>query len=141
MTSQSFDAYSKQARLGAVRTPLQSTVIEPQGDSQFSGPVAMLTSMSTASAAENLTMAMRERENTVIIGETTAGGFSDQLVKTLPSGTVFTLSNEFYVSVTGEEFEGVGIPVDIERAFFTLEQREAKQDLGFEAAIEWLLNF
>lgn len=141
MTNQSFDAYSKQARLGAIRTPLQSVVIEPLGDSQFSGPVAVLTSMSTGSSAENLTMAMRERMNTVIIGEATAGGFSDQLVRILPSGTVFTLSNEIYVSVRGEEFEGVGVPVDIERAFFTLEQREAEQDLGLEAAIEWLLNF
>ena len=141
MTNQSFDAYSKQARLGAVRTPLQNVVIEPRGDNQFSGPVAMLTSMSTQSAAENLTMAMRERMNTVIVGEATAGGFSDQLVKILPSGTIFTLSNEIYLSVTGEEFEGVGVPVDIERPFFTLEQREAEQDLGFEAALEWLLNF
>lgn len=141
MTNQSLDAYSKQARLGAVRTPLQNVVIEPQGDNQFSGPVAVLTSMTTASAAENLTMAMRERMNTVIVGEATAGGFSDQLFRILPSGTQFTLSNEIYVSVTGEEFEGVGVPVDIERAFFTLEQREAEQDLGFEAALEWLLNF
>lgn len=141
MTSQSFEAYSKQARLGDLRTPLRNIVIEPSGDDQFSGPVAVLTSMSTQSAAENLTMAMRERVNTVIIGEATAGGLSDQLFRILPSGTTFTLSNEIYVSVTGEEFEGVGVPVDIERAFFTLEQREAEQDLGFEAALEWLLNF
>lgn len=141
LTSQTFDAYSKQSRSGAVRTPLQDIVIEPQGNNPFSGPVAVLTSMTTASAAETFTLTMRERMNTMIVGEATAGGFSDQLFRVLPSGTVFTLSNEIYLSVIGEEFEGVGVPVDIESAFFTLEQREAEQDLGFEAALEWLLNF
>lgn len=140
LVSQSYNAYGKQARLGAVRTPLQSIMIEPQGESQFLGPVAVLSSWTTASAAESFTLAMRERMNTAIVGEATAGGFSDQLIKLLPSGTVFTLSNEIYLSNNGEEFEGVGVPVDIEREFFSLEQREAGQDLGFDAAVEWLSN-
>jgi hypothetical protein len=45
------------------------------------------------------------------------------------------------MSVAGEEFEGSGVPVDIEIPYFTLEQREAEQDLGLEAAIEWLMDF
>jgi C-terminal processing protease CtpA/Prc len=84
---------------------------------------------------------MRERANSVIIGESGIGGFSDQLIRTLPSGTLYTLSTEFYMSVAGEEFEGSGVPVDIEIPYFTLEQREAEQDLGLEAAIEWLMDF
>ncbi|SMF06240.1 Periplasmic protease [Alteromonadaceae bacterium Bs31] len=141
LTNQSFDAYSKQARFGVVRTPLQNIVIEPQGDNQFTGPVAVLTSHTTASAAEVFSLSMRERTNTILVGEDTAGGFSDQLIRTLPSGTVFSLSNEFYLSVTGEEFEGVGVPADITHAFFTMAQREAGQDPGFDEALEWLLNF
>jgi len=141
LTNQPFDAYSKQARLGQTRTSLQNIVINPRGYNQYSGPIALLASMSTASAAETFTLAMRERMDTVIIGERTAGGFSDQLIKTLPSGLLYTLSNEFYLSVADESFEGEGVPVDIEKPFFTLEQRDLGQDLGFESAIEWLLNF
>jgi hypothetical protein len=139
LTNQSYNAYSKQARLGSTRTPLQNIVIEPKGNQQYSGSIALLTSMSTASAAETFALAMRERHNTILIGEVSAGGFSDKLAKTLPSGMEFSLSNEIYVSVNGEEFEGLGVPVGIEKAFFTMEQRDAGEDLGLQAAIEWLL--
>jgi carboxyl-terminal processing protease len=141
LTRQSYQAYGKQARSGAVRTPLQVVSIDVKGDTQYDGPIAVLSSMSTASAAEVFTLIMRERANSVIIGESGIGGFSDQLIRTLPSGTLYTLSTEFYMSVTGEEFEGSGVPVDIEIPYFTLEQREAEQDLGLEAAIEWLMDF
>ena len=141
LTGQSYSAYGKQARLGAVRTPLQLVSIEVKGDSQYDGPIAVLSSMSTSSAAEVFTLIMRERVNSVIIGEPGAGGFSDQLIRVLPSGTVYTLSNEYYTSVAGEEFEGLGVPVDIEVPYFTREQRENEQDLGLDAALEWLMDF
>jgi C-terminal processing protease CtpA/Prc len=85
-------------------------------------------------------MAMRERDNTILVGEATSGGFSDMLEKSLPHGLKFSLSNEFYLTPSGEEFEGSGVPPDIEQAFFTREQRENEQDLGFDKAIEWLLQ-
>jgi hypothetical protein len=131
--------YSKQARLGETRTKLQKVVLEPQGLQQFSGPLTILTSSSTSSAAEVFAMVMRERPNTILIGEDTGGGLSDILPKSLPHGTEYSLSNEFYLSPTGESFEGVGVPVDIEQAFITLEQRESKVDWAIEKAIEWLL--
>lgn len=133
-------ALSKQARLGDERTPLQNLVIEPQGTSQYIGPVALLTSTTTASAAEIFALAMRERPSTILIGERSAGGFSDQLIKTLPHGLLYTISNEYYVSSAGEEFEGVGVPVNIEQAFFTQEQRETGEDLGLTSAIDWLTS-
>jgi carboxyl-terminal processing protease len=141
LTRQSYLAYGKQARSGAVRTPLQLISIAVKGDTQYGGPIAVLSSMSTASAAEVFTLIMRERINSVIVGESGAGGFSDQLIRVLPSGTVYTLSNEFYTSVTGKEFEGLGVPVDIAAPYFTKAQREAEQDLGLEAALEWLMDF
>ena len=133
-------ALSKQARLGEERTPLQNLVLAPQGTSQFVGPIALLTSTTTASAAEIFALMMRARPNTVLVGESSAGGFSDQLVRTLPHGLLYTISNEFYVSSLGEEFEGVGVPVNIEQAFFTLEQRDTGVDLGLNSAINWLTN-
>ena len=134
-------AFSKQTRLGDGRTALQEVVIAPQGSSNYLGPIAVLTSATTASSAEVLALIMRERGDSAVIGERSAGGFSDQLIKTLPFGLLYTISNEFYVSNSGEEFEGVGVPVDIEQPFFTLEQRETGTDLGLASAITWLTNF
>jgi C-terminal processing protease CtpA/Prc len=113
-------------------------VLEPQGNTNYLGPIAVLTSTTTGSAAEIFALAMRERENTVIVGERSAGGLSDQLMKTLPHGMLYTLSNEFYLSAAGESYEGVGIPVDIEQPFFTFSQRESGVDLGLASAIDWL---
>ena len=133
-------AFSKQTRLGDGRTELQEVVIEPQGTSNYLGPIAVLTSTTSASSAEVLALIIRERGDSAVIGERSAGGFSDQLIKTLPFGMLYTISNEFYVSNSGEEFEGVGVPVDIEQPFFTLEQRETGTDLGLASAITWLTN-
>ena len=132
--------YSKQARLVDSRTPLQQVIIGSQGSRQFLGPVAVMTSASTSSAAETFAMSMRQRANTTLVGEATAGGFSDGLDKVLPHGTEFSLSNEFYLTPDNEEFEGVGVPVDIEQAFFTLEQREQGTDLGLEKAEAWIMQ-
>ncbi|CAA0107248.1 Uncharacterised protein [BD1-7 clade bacterium] len=141
LTNQSFDAYRKQSRVGATRTPLQTVRIEVQGETQYTGPIAVLSSMSTSSAAEVFSLIMHEREMTLAIGEATAGGFSDQLIKILPSGMVYTLSNEIYSNMAGVEFEGFGAPVDVEIDFFTREQREGNIDMGFEEALLLLRNF
>lgn len=89
-----------------------------------------ISSATTVSAAEIFTLMMRERPNTVLIGERSAGGFSDQLIKTLPHGLLYTISNEYYVSSLGEEFEGVGVPVNIEQVLFTLEKQKQASTWG-----------
>jgi hypothetical protein len=137
---QPLHAYSKQAKLGDSRTALQQVIIEPAGSTQFLGPIALMTSETTSGAGEIFAMSMRQRTNTTLIGEATAGGFSDRLVKTLPHGTEYSLSNEFYLTPDNEEYEGVGVPVDIEQVFFTIEQREQGIDLGLEKAEEWIMQ-
>lgn len=137
---QSLHVYSKQARLNDSRTPLQQVFVDPEGETQFLGPVAVMISASTSSAAEIFAMSMRQRANTVLVGEATGGGLSDGLDKSLPHGTVFSLSNEFYLTPDNEEFEGVGVPVDIEQAYFTLAQREQGIDLGLEKAEAWIMQ-
>jgi hypothetical protein len=139
-TEQFLTLYSKQARLGDSRTALTSVIAGPEGSTQFLGPVALMTSETTSGAAEIFAMSMRQRANTTLIGEATAGGFSDSLVKTLPHGTEYSLSNEFHLTPDNEEYEGVGVPVDIEQVFFTIEQREQGIDLGLEKAEEWIMQ-
>lgn len=127
--------FSKQTRLGGGRTPLQKVYAEPEGAFQFTGPVAVLTSSETASAAEILAMSMASMPNVTLIGQASYGIFSDTLVKSLPSGIEYSLSNEFYLSTEGEWFERKGVPVDIDIPFYVpFDERELGRDLALETA-------
>lgn len=130
--------FSKQTREGNHRTELEEVFIEPRGDIQYLGPIALLTSNSTVSAAEVFTLMMRALPNVTVVGESTQGALSDALQKVLPNGFTFSLSNQFYFSPEGEWFEHTGIPADIEVPLFTLEEREAEMDRGIETAFALL---
>ena len=131
-------AYRKQARLGSGRTEAVDVYLSPRGSVQYLGPVILLTSATTASAAEVFTLAMRELPQVVVLGEATQGGLSDQLDKRLTNGWSASVANEFYVTPAGEELEGQGIPVDVEVPQFLPEARAEEVDTGIEAALELL---
>lgn len=135
-----FHAFSKQARDGNSRTELLDVYVGPRSEINYTGPIAVLTSSSTVSAAETFTMIMDEMPNVTLIGEASHGAFSNVLEWTLPNGFNIGMSNEFYLTPEGVWYEGSGIPVDIEVPFFTREQREQGIDLGIEAAAAHLLN-
>lgn len=126
--------YSKQARLGDTTTNMIDVTLAPRGTQQYLGPIALLTSASTVSAAEVFTLIMSSLPDVTLIGEPTQGAISDMLDKQLPNGFGFSLSNEFYYDIDGNWYEGEGIPVDIEVPFFTLQQRADEQDLALETA-------
>lgn len=130
--------YSKQARLGNDRTPLLNVYLEPASDNQYLGPIVVLTSASTASAAEVFALAMGSFVNVSIMGESTQGAFSDVLTSRVTSDIVFGLSNEYYLSTTGQWFEHIGIPVEPQIPFLTSEQREQKRDYALEEALKHL---
>lgn len=136
-TDTPFTGYSKQVREGSDRSPLVNSVIHPRGET-YTKPIMLLTSSSTASAAEVFTIAMRELPHVTVLGEATQGALSDILSVTLPNGIELGLSNEFYLSPNGEWFEGSGVPVDAFVPFFTLEQRNNTTDLGIDTAIQRL---
>lgn len=101
-------AYRKRAadRVGAKDFDLY---LEPYQGPQFTGPVTLVTSTSTVSAGEILTMSLRSLPNVTHIGEPTRGSLSDILDKTLPNGWTVTLSNEIYTDHEGKLWEGPGI--------------------------------
>ena len=71
----------------------------------------------TVSAADVATMFLKHPAltNITTIGEPTAGAFSNMLQKTLPNGWTFAFSNERYLAAhDGQNYEGTGIPPDIE---------------------------
>lgn len=125
--------FSKQARLGASKTALKEVRVLP-ANITYHQPIVLLTSNTTASAAEVFTVGMRALPNVTLIGESTQGEFSDALEKRLPSGIVFTLSNEFYYTPAGEWLEHQGVAVDIEVPYLDRAQRQAEEDLGIETA-------
>ena len=138
--SQSQVVYSKSAGRGAWATPKKDVVLDPQRDNIYLKPTAILVSGDTASAAELFTIAMSSLPQVTIIGERTAGEFSDILVKRLTSDILFGISNETYLDVQGNNYEGVGIPADIVVPFGTLQEREGGYDGGIDAAIDWIKN-
>lgn len=105
-------AYSKHAGDFAGASP-QEIVLQPPERSRFVGPVYLITSRDTASAAEVFAIAMRALPNVVHLGETTDGSLSDELWKTLPNGWTLSLSNEVYLDSEGVLWEGRGIPPEI----------------------------
>ncbi|MEM5476315.1 S41 family peptidase [Pacificibacter sp. AS14] len=60
--------------------------------------------MLTGSAAEILALALRELDQTTLMGERTSGGFPDIMGVKLHNGWVFGFSNQTYRSMDGDLF-------------------------------------
>ncbi len=80
----------------------------------FDGPVYILTSKRTASAAEMATDALKSANRAIIIGENTAGQMLSQKIYDLPGGFQLSLPIADYYSAVSGRIEGVGIKPDIE---------------------------
>ena len=130
-------AYSKYAGDSKVAVEPQSNYLEPRGDNYFAGPVYLLTSETTVSAAEIFVMAMRALPNVTQIGETTDGSLSDILSKPLPNGWSLSLSNEVYLDSNGAAWEGKGIPPKIT---FDVRQKSRASDRDIAAARQLIDN-
>jgi len=93
---------------------LKTWHIEPEGDTQFTGPIVLLTCDSVFSGGEIFALAIKELPHVTIIGDHTNGIFSYTLDKKLPNGWKYCLSYQKYFSADMVCFEGQGVPVDIE---------------------------
>jgi carboxyl-terminal processing protease len=105
-------AYSKHAGDAPGSVP-QAIYLQPSTKPRYTGPVYLLTSDVTVSAAEIFAMAMRALPNVTHVGQPTRGSLSDMLTKPLPNGWAVTLSNEVYLDADGKAWEGRGIPPKI----------------------------
>lgn len=102
-------AYSKRA-FGAAGEASDVFYAQPSPGRRFTGPTYVITSDVTGSGAEILTLTMRVLPNVTQVGTPTRGALSDRLVKVLPDGSDFSLSNEIYLDPSGKLYEAVGIP-------------------------------
>jgi len=104
------------ARSGNSRDELGPPVewwIEPDGPRQFLNPVVLLINRDTFSSGETFTLAMRVLPHVTIVGEPTAGAFSDAHDATLPNGWQYTYSIGVCRDAQGNLWEERGFPPDV----------------------------
>ncbi len=111
-------AFTKQVRLETGFSPHQEILLEPDGAAQFTGPVFLLTSEATASAAETFVYFMMACPHVTRMGGTTRGVLSDTLLMRLPNGWEASISNEVYTAADGVCYESIGIPPQLESEVF-----------------------
>jgi hypothetical protein len=143
LATQEYLAYSKVTRNNIRdpnhRTPRQPVTVHVSQRPGFRGPVILLTSSDSVSAAETFTMALFDRRPRVIrIGAITQGDFSDVLVRRLPNGWTFGLPNEIYLTKDGKAFDGSGVPPDISVPIFAAEDLADGRDSALAKALELL---
>jgi len=91
----------------------------------FTRPIYVLVSDATVSAGEEFVLAARVFPHVKVVGNRTNGMLSDILEKPLPNGWNLNLSNEIFIDHQGQCFEAIGIPVDIDRPIFDLNDIES----------------
>ena len=87
--------------------------IRPRGDRQFLKPVVLLTNRFTISARETFCLAMMTLPQVTMVGDTTAGAFSNQINREMPNGWGYSISIGEWRTSDGQSFEGQGIPPQV----------------------------
>ncbi len=109
--------------------------IEPNGPRQFLNPVVLLINRDTFSAGETFTLAMRVLPHVTIVGEPTAGAFSDTHDSTLPNGWLLTYSIGVWRDAQGYLWEGCGFPPDV-----VVPLPEDRIASGCDPVLDWVLD-
>ncbi len=130
---QELPVFSVQSAMpGQQISPAVSANLPVAAGSRYGGPIALLTSSLTASAAEVFTLALRELPHVTLVGGNTSGDLSNSLDKQLPNGWTFSVAPDVYRSQDGRVFEAEGIPANAVVPFFSHTDRV----LGIDTAID-----
>ncbi|MDQ3292614.1 MAG: S41 family peptidase, partial [Bacteroidota bacterium] len=109
--------------------------VQPQGKSQYTKPIVVLTNRFTASSGEVLLWALKATKPIVQVGDTTLGAYSDQARRELPNGWYYTISINDIRAADGKSYEGIGIAPDI-----VVENKKTEVLAGKDAALEKALT-
>ncbi|MFE4396692.1 MULTISPECIES: S41 family peptidase [Streptomycetaceae] len=139
LTDRPYVAYRKVARNDPADptkfTRPEPITVRPSAGGHFTGPVAVLTSSISTSAAETFTQAMTGRSPQVLrVGENTQGVFSDIMIKSISPDFMAVLPNEKYLTRNGGTFDGPGIPPDVRTPVFTPDELAALRDSALSTA-------
>lgn len=116
LAAQTGPGFSKCARSGDGFIAAQKTTVSVFRPG-FSGWVIILTSAHTISAGDEFLMIGKDYPHVIVVGDTSAGVYSDPLHKPLPNGWSIGVSNERYVAPDGRLYEGQGILPDVRVGF------------------------
>jgi C-terminal processing protease CtpA/Prc len=88
--------------------------IEPEPRGPFRGPVVVLTSPNTASAAEDFVVALHAAKRARIVGQRTNGSTGQPLFIGLPGGGKARICTKRDTYPDGRDFVGIGVIPDVE---------------------------
>ncbi|SFU81420.1 S41 family peptidase [Alicyclobacillus macrosporangiidus] len=118
--------------------PREEYDLHPNADlPRFDGPVILLTSARTYSAAEDFVIAFKSAKRGVIVGEPTGGSTGQSVYFTLPGGGVGQVVGVWELAGDEHEFVGIGIQPDVPIKP-TLQDYVEGKDVGLEAALKLL---
>jgi carboxyl-terminal processing protease len=144
-------AWTKKRRNGVGFAPPVEQFVEDSDahTDAFTGPVVLLQSGASFSAAETIGMAFRTRKNATFVGEPTQGHYSDTYGfgserptgdpgdGKLPNGWTYYFSGELFVSGDGKITEAIGIPVN-HLVAFDPKARATGRDVMLDTALKVL---
>jgi len=105
-----WEGWSLRSFWAAVQTNTLTPIsFDPPVENRFDGPVYVLTSSQTASAAEMAADALSASGRAVLIGERTAGEMLSQTVFDVPGGLQLWLPVADYYSLANGRIEGQGV--------------------------------
>lgn len=104
------------------------------GCTPFAGPMAVLVSGASRSAAELVPGALQVAGRATIVGRQTSGNVLISMQSRLPDGGRFNMSVQDVRLADGRRLEHVGVAPDIQ-AFTTLADRRAGRDPAMDAAV------
>jgi carboxyl-terminal processing protease len=87
--------------------------VEPRNSFQYTKPIVVLTSRFSQSTAETFALAMKELDHVTLVGDTTAGSYSDNPNTEMYNGWMFSFSVGDFRAADGKSYEGIGTAPDI----------------------------
>lgn len=112
----------------------------PDHRALYDGPVVLLTSRGTVSAAEDLTALFRSNHRARIIGTPTFGSTGTPMLLSLPGGGRARICSVYYTLLDGTEFIGRGIQPD-RQVGTQIADLKCGLDAPLQAALEELGGF
>ena len=111
--------------------------VSPEGPSQFTGPIVVLTNRRVFSSAESFVLAMRQFPYVTTVGDTTGGGSANAVSRELPNGWSYRVPSWVERTLDGEVFDGAGLRPDVP-VWITQEDSLARRDTILDTAISRL---
>jgi C-terminal processing protease CtpA/Prc len=105
------------------------------GGQNYANPVVLLTTRYTMSGAETFTLALKTLDQVTQVGDTTGGAISDNIMREMYNGWLYSISVGDYRDAEGISYEGKGIAPDV-----LVENTPAEIDAGQDRALEYAIS-